>query len=227
MNNRKSVLFFTIALFFISFLNAQNEITINEVLQKTKEACLSLKSIKYEIQQRNAKGKYGFPTIEATIIQQKADAINIGFDNAYIKAIGTIKEKSEVENFSYAYDGDSFTYQKGSSDIKKVNNPKRKTVMSMLQQHLFMLRFFPFTQEEPFKPRGSGLYTFEGIEKINGKLCYKIMSVTVFKTQNPSPETKKKSLTTKDIWWVDTETYLPVAYSDGFLYKEITILSYE
>jgi hypothetical protein len=226
MNKQKNISLFLLFILLSLGVSAQNKVTVDDILQKAKEACLSIKSIEYEIHQRNAEGRYGRPTIKATITQQRAEVADVGFDKAYIKATGTIKEKKGAEPFSFAYNGDDFTYQRGNDKPKRVNAPKQNVVMGMLQQHLFMLRFFPFMQDEPFKSRG-GNFKYETKEKVGEKLCYKIESVTTLRRVGVIGDKERRPMSTKEIWWIDEETYLPVAFSDGFVHKEVTILNYE
>lgn len=220
MAKKKTNIISTILIMFITlFTNAQEQLSITEILKKSSQACLDIELIEYEVTHSNEKGKYGFPKINARFIQQRSPGItDVGFDEALIKVTGTYEKNSKVSEFSFSYDGNDFMFQKSKKhDEKRIKNPSRKTTMGLLQQHLFMLRFFPFTEKTPFKPRW-GSYTFEGKEEIKNELCFKIKSEA--KMTMPNGQIKK----VRDIWWISTQSFLPVAFSDGFVKKEISIL---
>ncbi|GGI56724.1 TlpA family protein disulfide reductase [Winogradskyella haliclonae] len=198
-----------------------SELTAEDVLTKSIEKCKSISSIEYTINQKGVSGKYGYgqPKIKATIIQKKeASAIDIGFDKAFIKASGVITDNQKKTPFSFSYDGDNFMYNKGNTRQKSVSDPTRKVTMGKLQQYLFMIRIFPFVEDEPYKmPAKSNEYDIKLLDKEEkqGLSCYKIETSVTFKAPNG------KDLITKNIWWISELDYLPRAYSDGFVYKDI------
>jgi thiol-disulfide isomerase/thioredoxin len=224
MHLQKPLSYLLLLLAFSSF--SQNEINPSEVMRKSFEACQSLMSVEYFINHRGVSGKYGYgvPKINAKIIQQKQSMVeDVGFNNAYISVSGTISEKRNESSFSYAFDGENFIFQKGvKSKQKVVSNTTRRVVMGILQQHLFMLRIFPFAEESPYsfqKHSKNATYTFEGEEIKDNQLCYKIKNEVVFEASNG------QKLKTTNVWWIGAKDYLPRAYSDNFVYKEISLLS--
>lgn len=197
------------------------ELSPKEILAMSIEKCKAISSIEYAISQKGVPGKFGYgqPEIKATIIQQKnANTKDIGFDKAFIKATGFIIEKKNKTPFSFSYDGEKLIYKKGGFKQKSISNPTRSVTMGKLQQHLFMMRVFPFVEDEPFKmPAKSNNYNIKllGREDKQGISCYKIETSIVFKAPNG------QDLITRNIWWISETDYLPKAYSDGFVYKDI------
>lgn len=197
------------------------ELTPKEILAKAIEKCKAISSIEYTINQKGAPGKFGYgqPKIKATIIQKKdANTKNVGFDKAFIKASGFITEKKNKTAFAFSYDGKSFMYKKGNTRQKSVSNPTRRVTMGKLQQHLFMMRVSPFTEDEPFKmAKKSDGYVIKVLdeETKQGMPCYKLETSVTFKAPNGS------EYVTRNIWWIGKIDYLPRAYSDGFVYKDI------
>lgn len=210
------------ALFLFSSLYAQNSTTdlleIDNIIKKASEKALSMKSVEYHITQKAKKGRYGYPVIQAIIFQQKDDHVkDVGFGKAMIKVQGTIKERGVTEPFSFSYDGKEFMYARGKEyQLKKISSPSRQTVMSSLQQWLFMLRIFEFTKMKPYRSRW-GNFKHKGLEVIDDLSCYRIMSATTIKMSggrvgNPS-----------DTWWLGEKDFLPKSYSDGVNRKTISI----
>ncbi len=190
------------------------------------KACEQVESIEYTIHQKNAKGKYGFPTIKATIFQQKANVKDVGFGNALMKATGTIKERGVLKTFAFSYDGKSFQFEKGKSGIKKYNKPARKTVMNLLQQYLFMLHIRPFSESKPYAPKTPMFSKFEYVSKelIEGKPHYKVKSyLGGLMRIKKNGDTVKSDLRAEDIFWIDKKTMFPAFYTDNFVYKTITV----
>ncbi len=197
------------------------KLTAKEILAKSTERCKAISSIEYTVNQKGAPGKYGYgqPKIKATIIQKKyPNTKDIGFGKAFIKASGSISDKKNKISFSFSYDGEVFMYNKGNTRQKSVSNPTRKVTMGKLQQHLFMMRIFPLIEDEPFKMSvkndGYDIKLLDEEEK-QGIPCYKIETTVTFKTPNG------KDFVTRNIWWISKLDYLPRAYSDGFVYKDI------
>ncbi|WP_299272570.1 TlpA disulfide reductase family protein [uncultured Psychroserpens sp.] len=198
--------------------------TAEEILEKSNEICKTISSIEYTIHQKGAPGKfgYGMPKIEATIIQKKDSSLNdVGFDKALIKASGFIAEKKHKKPFSFSYNGDDFMYEIGKNVRQKtVSTPTRKVTMGKLQQHLFMMRVFPFTETDPFEmamKSGEIEVQLIAVEEKDGHPCSKIEKSLTFKLANG------KEVVTKSIWWISDLDCLPRAYSDGMIYKDITI----
>ncbi|WP_298753964.1 TlpA disulfide reductase family protein [uncultured Psychroserpens sp.] len=198
--------------------------TAEEILEKSNEICKTISSIEYTIHQKGAPGKfgYGMPKIEATIIQKKDSCLDdIGFDKALIKATGIITENRNEKPFSFSYDGEDFMYQIGKKARQKsISGPTRNVTMGKLQQHLFMMRIFPFAEEDPYKMiSGKGKVDIKLIttEEKDGHPCNKIETSVTFKAPNG------KEFITKNIWWISELDCLPRAYSDGFIYKDITL----
>ena len=220
---------FSVVLCFPSLVNAQ--ITVEKILNKSIEACRALQSIEYEIHHKNAKGKYGWPEIKATIIQQKEDVENVSFGKAYMRTIGTIKHKGKEQTFEFSYDGSEFLYKKGkNSKIKKVADPKIIKVAQLLQQHFTMLHFRPLTNDPPFAVMDGGkvnskMFTYEGEDYINGELCYKLQTKMSLTMKNPKSPSEAKTRYSYRIWWISANSYLPMAFTDNFVYKEINIKS--
>lgn len=213
-------------LFLVFSGYSQKSDSITMILENTQKACSLLKSIEYNIQQKGVKGKEWLPKINANIIQQRADVNDIGFDKSMIKAEGTIMERGLTEAFSFAYNGDVFTYKRGGNTIKEIDKPTRQVTMGLLQQHLFMLRIFPYTEVNFFKTNEMNPYSYEGMENINGEPCYKIKLV-IGMTMPNSEDSNKRTLQRTEIWWINKKSFLPIAFSDGFLYKEVKIVNYE
>ncbi len=217
----------TIPFLSISFNSyCQSKVDPTQIMKQSFEACQKLQSIEYFINHKGAPGKYGYgvPKISAKIIQQKQSSIeNIGFNSAFISVAGTIREKGKENIFSYAFDGENFAFQKGAKSKQKVvNMPTRRVVMGMLQQHLFMLRIFPFVEENPYsfqKNSKNATYTFEGEEIKDNQLCYKVKNEVVFEASNG------QKFKNTNIWWISAKDYLPRAYTDNVVYKEIALLS--
>ncbi|MBV7268815.1 TlpA family protein disulfide reductase [Winogradskyella luteola] len=200
------------------------------ILQASGKVCKNLSSIEYEISQKPEKGKYGFPTIKANITQQKADVKDIGFGKALIKVKGTIEEKGVSEPFSFSYDGSQFLFQRGESKVKRYTKPTRGIVMGLLQQYLFMLHIRPFSEETPYKPLSNIFHKFQhvGEDVINEKKYQIIKSVSGIlmptNKNGKSLQTKnKKPIQAVHIFWIDSESKLPIFYTDKFNHKTISI----
>jgi len=196
------------------------------ILQASKEACANINSIEYEIIQKAAKGKYGRPYIKATIVQQKADVKNIGFERAMMKATGTIKERGVTKSFSFTYDGDNFLFEKGESGIKKYTKPTKSLVTGLLQQHLFMMHIRPLSEEPAYSPKARffGAFKYLGEEMIKGKSYYRIKSAigSIMLVKN-GDTIRSKAGRAVDIFWIDKKSKLPVFYTDNFDYKTISV----
>ena len=224
-NNIQKSAFFALML-LTSTLFSQGNKQLNPIIEKSKQVLENIQSIEYEIDQKAAKGRYGRPIIKVTIVQQKAEVKDIGFGNAMIKATGTIKERGTIKPFSFAYDGDTFLFEKGKSGVKKYTRPTRKIVMGLLQQHLFMMHIRPFSEEIPYSPKAGvfGAFKYEGEEMIKGKSYHKIRSATGSMMMIKNGDTiRTKGGGAADIFWVDKQTNLPIFYSDKFDYKTISI----
>ena len=71
--------------FLIAFLLLSQIISSQDSHKKITsfvEYSKTISSVGYKIHQKNAKGRYGRPVINAEIYQLKADVKNIGFGNA-------------------------------------------------------------------------------------------------------------------------------------------------
>jgi len=208
----KSSLLLIITLLSIQAVASQSEINIDEILKKSKEACLALSSLEYEVVMENSKRE-----IRANFIQQKEDVDNVGFEKSMVKVNGTIKEKGVVTNFSFSYDGDVFLFQKGTnSKQKKLIKPSRQNVSSLLNVELWLLITAPLAQANPYSSKTP--YTYEGKEIMNGELCYKIK-------RKKYAVINGKKLASSHIWWISTKDFLPRAYKSGYGLKSISIIN--
>ncbi|WP_298753960.1 TlpA disulfide reductase family protein [uncultured Psychroserpens sp.] len=192
-------------------------ISLNDILNKSREALSSIESIKYQIiQQKTLKERYGQPYIDAIFTCQKDSTVkDVGFGKAKLKAQGTIELNGKKEDFSFSYDGNTFKYSRGTIKNKVIKSPTRKIVMGYLQQHLFMLQAFPYTDEVPYMPLGFG-YKYEGIEMYNGEKCFKVKTTSaVINTEGEIVKGKRIK-----IWYISTDSFLPIGFSDEKFYKQ-------
>ena len=199
------------ALVLLSLMSfSQEKVQIDTIIEKYKEVCHTIQSIKYEVLHTY---KNGGPIIKATIINQKADVQDVGFGKTMIKVTGTIKERGALKPFFYAYDGEFFFFEIGGSGIKKYENVTSKLVSGLLKQHLMMLHVRLFSKSDRLK-RGENSYL--GKEEIDGKVTYKIKNSIYMYRGDKEMESRAYS-------WIDSSSYLPIASSNGFGYKRVTV----
>lgn len=201
--------------------HAQELKNIEDILSASREVITSIKSVEYKIvQQKAQKHRYGQPYINAVFSCVRDNSVkDIGFGKAKLKAEGTIKLNGKTEAFSFSYNGSIFKYTRGTVN-KVIKSPNRRIVMGYLQQHLFMLQAFPYTDEVPYKPL-STYYKYLGKEDFNGTSCYKI------KTEGQRIN-KQGNLRTvrRKVWYINTNNLLPIGFTDELFYKQaITIKS--
>ncbi|WP_299272568.1 TlpA disulfide reductase family protein [uncultured Psychroserpens sp.] len=202
---------------------SSESISLDEILNKSREILHSIEVIEYQITQQKAlKKRHGQPYINAIFTCEKDLTVkDVGFGKSKLKAQGTIELNGKNEAFSFSYDGHTFKYRRGTAKNKVIKNPTRKIVMGYLQQHLFMLQAFPYTDEVPFMPLGFG-YKFEGIEMFNGEECFKVKTTSAV-INSKGEIVKGKRI---KVWYISSKSFLPIGFSDEKFYKqEITIKS--
>jgi len=232
MNLIKNILAL-LSVIFLTTVNAQELSTAQEIVAASSKACLSIQSIEYEVYQTSVKGKPWWPVIKAKIFQERAEVKNIGFDKAMIYASGTMKLNGKNTEFSFSYDGDEVLLKRDKkATLNKLKQLQKRSVGSLLQQHMMMLRIRPFTQEPPYKMMFAGSsnvnHIYEGKETKNGKLTYKIKSELPVSFQVKAKGAKKSREGKKVftyIWWISTKSLLPIAFSDKVIKKDIKIIS--
>ncbi len=223
----KKILLFAIFIFLVSILNAQEKDPIKgeKILNISRGVCLSLKSIEYEVHQKPARGRSSkhWPFIKAKIYQQRADVKDVNFDKALIYAHGTMKLNRRESEFKFSYNGDKIELQRNKRQaVKRVNAVNRESTAAIFGQHLTMLRIRPYMEEKTYRSPSRVFYL--GKEFKNGGDTYKIQcEYDMYFQVGDSKSSSKRTFI--DIWWINTMTFLPVAYSDNVVYKDISIVS--
>ena len=209
-------------------IHSQELKSAKEIIDLSIKELEKIESIEYEVTyQPKQKKNRSYPTIRATIFQQKEEVKDAGFDKALILAYGSMSFSGLESDFSFSYDGEEVLYLPNSNQkVKRLKNPQ-KPVGNLLKQHLMMLRVRPFASKNPYDLNFAGklkerVQYYEKIEVRNGKRCYRVRIEYPMKMiiNGTTPVTKKVVYR----WWIDVNTLLPVLFSDMNIEKEIRIV---